>query len=246
MVSQSQIFIIESEPIHFGQYVVPLAAAKMINEYQFTLERFVGSAFFITGDGVIATCSHIIDDLLNNEFLVYRNMATGEICKLEDINCHPKFDFAIARTNITESKFIQPCEKNVYLGLDVLTFGYTSIGKLPNELKISTRMLKGYISRISIDNELPKTKETIELSFPSLSGFSGAPVWVWNTNNFAGMLFGNLESSIETFSFEERSESNSIITKEKIYRIMEFGLMHSMSTIKECIEYFGINAVNQL
>ena len=218
--------------VDHGKYILPLSVAKRTGTDKGDLLRFAGSSFYIDSFGTIATCSHIIESLQENEFLIAKELSIGAFFEVKNLRCHPKFDFALGQIDVTKSKFFKPANKELILGDDVGAIGFTASGKIGKDVHVETRMLRGYISRIS---EKPtahiKGKSTFEVSFPSLAGFSGAPVTTHEGSFLAGMLFNNIESSIEVFSYSEIKDNDKKYS-EKIHRIIEFGAVHPLEDIK--------------
>ncbi len=112
-----------------------------------------------------------------------------------------------------------------------MSYGYLNGGVNNKEIKVDYRVMKGHVSRVDTNNQLHRSTEVIETSFPSLSGFSGSPIFCEHTLDLVGMLFGNVESSIEVFSFKDFSEDGKEIIKESVNRIVELGLAHTTDAI---------------
>ena len=228
--------------VDYGKYVLPLAVAKRTAPNQGDLERFAGSAFYIDSHGTIATCSHIVGSLQQNEFLVAKELRTGTFLEVKNICCHERFDFAVGHIDANNNLFFKPIIDELAIGDDVGAVGLTLYGKIGKDVRIDARMLRGYVSRIS--NQLQETirgKSTLEVSFPSLTGFSGTPITTHNGSFLAGMLYNNIESSIEVFSFSEVNENGEKYS-EKIHRIIEFGAAHSLKDIRSFLVDLKINA----
>ena len=154
-------------------------------------------------------------------------------------------DFAVGKINVTQNNYTKPVNEEitpVIMGTDVTSFGYYNDGKDGKNLALRYRFYKGYISFLGNkpDAQL-RSKSWCEVSFPSLSGFSGTPVFLSGTDGLVGMLYGGKESDIEVFSYSEVNEGEKIFS-EKIYRIMEFGLMHTISDIKTYLKEMEIKA----
>jgi hypothetical protein len=124
------------------------------------------------------------------------------------------------------------------LGTSISSFGYINAGRVGSDLRLEDKYFKGYISYIGnkADTDL-RCRTVCELSFPSLTGFGGAPVFFENKSALIGMLYGNRETSIEVFS---RSEFGNNGKPKKILRTMAFGLMHTVNDIVTFLEDMGI------
>ena len=228
--------------VNFGEYILPLAVAKRTGPKLGDLERFAGSAFYINNHGTIATCAHIIESLNEDEFLIVKELRTGTFLEVTDIVCHEKFDFAVGQIDVRGNNFFKPAMEELLIGDDVDAVGFTFYGKTEKNVRINTRMLRGYISRISNEpQEMMRGKSTFEVSFPSLSGFSGSPVTTHKGSFLAGMLYNNIESSIEVFSFSETNSDGKKCT-EKVHRVIEFGAIHPFYDIQSFLADIGIKA----
>ena len=88
-----------------------------------------------------------------------------------------------------------------------------------------------------------KCRTVCELSFPALTGFSGAPVFWGDKSVLIGMLYGNRETQLEVFS-QSQVEKTLKTVKEKIFRTMEFGLMHTIDDIKSFLVDIRMNVTS--
>lgn len=228
--------------VDYGQYILPLAVAKRTAPNQGDLIRFAGTSFYINSKGFIATCSHIVESLGEGEFLIAKELRTNTFIEVKNLICHNKYDFAVGQIDVMNNQFFRPGDKTLLLGDDVDALSFTFYGKIGLDVRIDSRMLRGYVSRISQSpqNEL-KGKSTFEVSFPSLSGFSGAPITTHTGSFLAGILYNNIESSIEVYSFSE-VEENKEKYSEKVCRILEFGAAHSIDDIKSFLDDLDVNA----
>jgi len=228
--------------VNYGHYLLPLAIAKRTGPNEGDLVRFAGSSFYIDSKGTIATCSHIIESLKEDEFLVAKELRTNTFLEVKEVICHKKFDFAVGHVDVTNNEFFKPLDNPLMLGDDVDALGFTANGKVGKDLHIDSRMLRGYVTRLSQSPQLNlRCKSTFEVSFPSLSGFSGAPVTTHKGAFLLGMLYGNMESSIEVFSFTEIKQDDSTIS-EKICRVLEFGVAHPINDIRFFLQELNIKA----
>ncbi|MCE7556449.1 S1 family peptidase [Aliivibrio fischeri] len=211
-----------------SDYLKPLVAFKKDKT-----ERFVGSCFFIDNEGTAVTCSHIIEGLAEDEELCTLDEKTNNHIPIDIIWQHDTDDFAIIKLPIRGNKFFNLRYDRPILGLDVMSYGFLNGGVSNQILKIDYRLMKGYVSRLGNEAEHIRSKGVFETSYPSLSGFSGTAVFCQNGNelDLVGMLFQNVESTVEVFAFKEISESGEVEFKESVNRIVEFGLAHTTDTI---------------
>lgn len=232
--------------INYGDYIMPLVACKHIVDTNskkliIKLERYIGTCFFIGDNGQIATCGHIVENKQDDDFIYGKNLNTNEIDMIYDLKVHPKYDFAIGYfRKHKDHKVFNFGKMKHAAGMDVRTFGFTDAGKDGKDINIVPRLFKGNIVGYGLGPKVPKSRSTVELSFPSLSGFSGSPLLNEHTDELIGMLFHNTESRIEVYSNSEIDEDGKI-TKESVNRIVELGLAHSIEDIIQFISDLKIN-----
>ena len=231
-------------PISAADYILPLVVGEKDSKKPFErLNRFAGTGFYIGANGVVATCEHVVASLKRDEMIMAYDINLKKFFKLSEINNHHEMDFSIARINVKNNKFLRlvRTEKNpIELGTNVSSFGYINAGRVGSDLRLEDKYFKGYISFIGKKpDSTMKCRTVCELSFPSLSGFSGAPVFFENKSALIGMLYGNRETNIEVFSHSV-SENNGETITEKIFRTMEFGLMHTVNDIVIFLEDLGM------
>ena len=207
--------------------------------------RHLGTAFNIGNGGLIATCSHIIRAKNDNETLFALD-ATNQrrYVPLEEIVCHPNYDFAVARIDGPGLHFpLIYSGENLYLGDDVLAFSYFNAGTAPPEHlpNFQGRLFKGHIASIFHQELRGVSPRTCEISFPSIAGFSGTPL-LHPKDCVIGMLHGNSESTIEMYKYEEFSDPSTKLS-ESIHRLVEFGLAHTAMDIRRFLAEMGINDI---
>ncbi len=232
-------------PINAADYILPLVVGKKdSSNVSAGINRFAGTGFFIGVGGLVATCSHIMAPLENNEMLMAYSIHQKKFFELKSIHCHAYMDFAIARIDVKDNKFLKLLstkERPLVLGTNVSSFGYINAGRVGFDLRLEDKYFKGYISFIGNKPDASMRCRTVcELSFPSLTGFSGAPVFLGDKSVLAGMLFGNRETNIEVFS-RSAVEAKAKPSRNSIFRTMEFGLMHTIDDIKSFLVDIGMN-----
>jgi len=231
-------------PIKASDYILPLVVGKKNTENPFAqLNRFVGTAFYIGANGVIATCGHIASTPASDESLMAYDLNLQRFLKLEMLQIHPEMDFAIARTGVKQNKYLRLVKTDMHpieLGTGISSFGYVNAGRVGADLRLEDKYFKGYISFIGTKPDTTlKCRTVCELSFPTLNGFSGAPVFFENKNSLVGMLYGNRESEIEVYSNTMVEIKGKAVTK-KYPRSMALGLMHTVNDIVTFLAYMGI------
>ena len=192
---------------------------------------------------MIATCGHIAAAPASNEDLMAYDLNLQRFLKLEMLQIHPEMNFAIARTGVKQNKYLRLAKTDMHpieLGTNISSFGYINAGRVGSDLRLEDKYFKGYISFIGTRSDKTLRCRTVcELSFPTLNGFSGAPVFFENKNSLVGMLYGNRESKIEVFSNKLIEIKGKAVTK-KHPRSMALGLMHTVNDIVAFIEDMGI------
>jgi len=214
-----------------GEYLLPLVIFKKVGrEGKPKVDRYAGVTFYLDQNGLIATCGHIIDALGEDELLFVKEPITGNFLEVTNIRRHKTKDFAIANIETQNNKSLEQYEGEILPGLDVRTWGYTSAGMFGDNIHVEGRLFKGHIVRTSGESQLPFANSTCELSFPSLSGFSGAPLLSEGNSKLVGMLFNNSESTIQVYSYVQIDDGEKIL-KESIHKIVELGLAHTIDDI---------------
>ena len=116
--------------------------------------------------------------------------------------------------------------------------GFVKRGLHWDKLTVDIRYLKGYVTRVGPnDFGFPTGPTLLEVSFPALPGFSGAPLFT-DKNHLVGMFYGNLESTIEAYSTRELSEGG-VEFRELIHRVVELGLAHPLEELDRGVRDLG-------
>lgn len=218
--------------LYVPDYIRPLIARRKTCDGLFLDGRFAGTCFFIDKIGTVLTCAHILEELDDDEELFSFDINNNKFVPVRTIYKHESDDFAVCQLFDTKSKTFEMAYGQTILGRDVVSYGYLNNGVSGSVIKIDYRVMKGHISRVDSEgSKHHRSKQIIEVSYPSLAGFSGAPIFDINNLQLVGMLFGNVESSIEVFSYSEVCEGNSGRFKENVHRILEYGVGHSIDTI---------------
>ena len=226
--------------MNYGEYLVPLLIGKKTGENDVQVDRYAGVAFYINKDALLVTCKHIVESVLQDEVLLGKNLITNEIDIINNIRTHQNKDFAVCQfnKNIGFKNFI--FDNSIFLpGQDLQAFGFTSNGIDRENVKVDARLFKGYIVRTSVTPLTIDSNSTLEISFPSHKGFSGAPI-INEKNILIGMLFSNYQSTIEQHSFTEIDDDGKEF-KESIHKVFELGVAHSNLDIKMFLTDLGIS-----
>ncbi|MFI7836976.1 serine protease [Pseudomonas asiatica] len=222
--------------MRFGDSLLPLFAvnlSKGLPSDPMSM-RYMGVAYHINRNGEVATCSHIVKSLLAGESLIGVEMrGNSQYFELKDFRCHPRYDFAVARVERRGYEVV-PIHggRDISIGEDVLSYGFTSGGIMQGKLVTVPRIFKGHVVRIHDLPVVPDARSTCELSYPSHNGFSGTPV-LFNRprTSLAGMLFSNYESTITLHKNSETVEPGKVYSEE-IYKVIELGIAHTAFDVR--------------
>ena len=226
----------------FNQYVLPLFEALLENNEIKEPLRFLGMAFNIDKSGSIATCSHLFSKLDKGKTVIAIQMNDYRFFPVENIKCHEKYDFAIAKVNRPVEVVLPLMSMEAYVaGIDVVAYGINSNGLKGEQLDLCPRFMKGHIVRIGENSPVEHAKSIWQVLIPSLVCFSGTPILSDGTQKYvAGMLYGNYESGIELYKITDVDDSGNEYS-EQIHRIHEFGLAHTPSDIRQFLSDLGYN-----
>lgn len=226
------------------EYIRPLIAYENDSPGYYPKGRFAGSCFFIDEKGTAITCAHIIEKLAENEELFTFDVKTRKNQKVSIVHVHQDDDFAVIYIPTTGNRHLTIRHDRVILGMHVMSYGFLNGGSMEDTIKVDYRVMKGHVSRLDTNPLGHRSTQVVETSFPSLAGFSGAPIFCENSLDLVGMLFGNIESSVEVFSFKDVNDDGKEIFKESVNRIVELGLAHTSDAIVGYLENFKQNAQN--
>lgn len=164
---------------------------------------FLGTGFFINGDGTFLTAKHIFE----NPDIVDRGNYNAVVLQggpalynISDVKFSQDFDVALGRVeNIQDIQPIRLASADAPMNLDIITVEFSGTG--PKRMKdggVSLFFLpyfrKGYVI-CYYESDFPEKVPTrsLDISFPALMGASGAPVVVERTGLVIGMVVGNIE-----------------------------------------------------
>jgi len=235
-------------PIAAADYILPLVVRKKtVTRSHEEIDRFAGTGFYLGANGVVATCEHIVSSIDADEMIMAYDIKSHTFFQLNHVKCHPSMDFAVARIQVKNNsyfKLLSTQKRSIPLGTDVSSCGYINAGRVGSALRLEDKFFKGYISFIGNRPDPSAHCRTLcELSFPTLVGFSGAPVFYKDQNLLFGMLYGNKETRIEVASSPETAENHRASTAKK-YRTMAFGLMHTIDDIISFLADMGLRVLS--
>lgn len=207
--------------------------------------RYVGVAYHFNDRGDIATCAHVVNSLLEGEALVAVEIHGDSLMyPVRGIECHKKYDFAVGNVQRENYKAIPISdEPEIFIGSDVMSFGFTTDGLVEERLLTVPRLLKGHVVRTHPMPMLAAAKSTCEVSFPAHSGFSGTPlIYDRKATCLAGMLYGNFESTIMLHKCTQVDDSGNKFSEE-IHKVIELGAVHTAPDIRSFLDDLGITRI---
>jgi hypothetical protein len=232
--------VTEEKTFDIAGYVFPIVSATQ-GEKILSIDRFIGSGFWIDSKGHFLTCKHVFDELKDGQVPAIAHPFGDKRDRYTPIiqNTHHKhFDMALGTAAVKKpTPFLLPYEGTFSAGLDVSAFGFTDWGKANRSLQIDVRYLKGHIVRTSEESLGLPSAQVVEISFGSPSGFSGTPLLC--DFKFTGMLYSNIESKLQSYSVNEVVDGDKEF-REIAYRIYEYGVAHHPADLIQFINECGV------
>lgn len=220
-----------------------LSGTKQANGSAAT-DHFCGTGFAFIDDWV-ATCKHVVE-VGETERLMVSLLNWGPLY-VEEVRCHPQADFALCKVPGLEAEPLSFSKRELRVGTSAIVWSHY----LHRPDSIGSRFYRGYVSGINPNDALPSGKRVMELSFPCFQGTSGSPVIAEPSQYLVdgkpivgaevlGMVFGNKETSIEVYSYEEIVDEVTHV--ERTCRITEYGVFHAISDCRQWAEDLGVSA----
>ena len=202
-----------------------------------------GNAFAVAPDGGLLTCRHVVDvELSGDESVLFvLDLETGQPVPLEksvysgDTNVDLAFlPNALGRKKAEFLPLVTP--DILKMGNKLFTFGYYAIGGSVEDLTVS--YLRGHI--VNMFESPTHGGRTITLPFPVVEGLSGSPVLMQCCGVKAvGVCYGSQEQRIVASEVQE-VEEGGVPFKERILRIIEFGLAYHPTAVISFLEELGV------
>lgn len=224
--------------IQTNRALLPLLLCDWISPNRMEISEFIGSATIIGKS--VCTCSHVIKSIdFKKNPVVSRWIPqdeNGSFVVFTGAESHPKYDFAVLQSK--ESPPFDPLplnEQMLDMGPLVRTIGFHQDGCRINPdgrkmFQVAPRSFFGNVVRV-YEEASNKSLSHCELSFPTLSGFSGAPVFSDGLDSIVGMVYGNIEQKIQVYENFELVDGEKRYS-ETVNRILELGVFHSIKSIK--------------
>jgi hypothetical protein len=207
--------------------------------------RYLGVAFDVDTKGSMATCSHVLDEVGEDErLLINEPHEAGQMYEVVETRVHPKYDFAVVRSPRAVQRILFPLYPDQWLhnGRDIMAFGAVIDGVKDERQSLAMRVLKGHVVREHHEPAHPDAASTCELSFPAVKGFSGTPIILQDVPAVGGMIFSNHELYTELYKIDEVVKGDTK-TIERARRVVEFGLAHTAYDLRHFLRDLDVNPV---
>lgn len=202
------------------------------------IQTFLGSGFFVGTEGVILTCSHVLDGWEGRYGIFRGGVAPG--LKTADVLVRDKAsDVAVLRVD----GYVPP--KPLELGNEneitsnrpvcCLEYGSTVVIQRHFEFASATRL--GNVTRVRDMTGLVKggTDKMLEVSFPALRGASGAPVCPVDSPHIVwGMITGNTAHELYPAHVEIIYDEQDKLTEETRFYLPQ-GLAVNVRWLREAV-----------
>lgn len=220
----TKLKIIECSEYVCGIYIAQYSAEKK----EISNRKFLGTGFFVTGDGLAITAAHVIpepESMALGQVIVctYKINGGGAVSFLEYSHQIPGFDCAMAKFFDAPTKCLPIDPAPITMGTDVELLGISEHETGPPGIK-QMRIFKGYV--------VLSTEKRLELNFSVPSGMSGAPLLMHNC--IVGLATGRViseELEEQTEEVEEISNGKEVIRITLSKRITYYGVAIPFSAI---------------
>lgn len=224
------------DPEELTRDILPLVVTSLL-EIPFPVTDVVGTGF-VLGNGVLVTCWHCLATDLpeGHVYGAIRGVKGKHVSSPLGFRERIDSDIAWARVNFAPRLNLQLSRSAPKMGDAVWTFGYP----LPERRRIREgldfhllhpRILKGHITRaFHFDHPKHGSIPVWELSFAAPAGLSGAPLFLGETLDVIGVVFGNND-----VAFVEEAASVDPVTGNRspeVQRITSFGLAHHRKSLQ--------------
>ena len=201
--------------------------------------RFLGCCFPCSGDGTLATCNHVIQDIDATELLVVQHPTESVCYKATIIGKHSKFDIAFLKIDAKTPYWPTPVLEELHLASSIWAYGYYDAVLENGKIDVIPQVFTGSITATPRrDFGLLTGLPFYQISFPALPGFSGSPLFVDSQSDGAflcGMIFENRSSKVVVRTIDEYKDSKMHFI-EKSVREWESGVAHTTMCIKQAAD----------
>jgi hypothetical protein len=225
--------------LYVEDVIVPLISIPKDRENLFI---FRGSGFYIDSTGFLITCRHVVDQVTDIEYLAAYQTGKKRTMPLKIVDTSARYDLAVCKSDDPGISDPWPfvLQPFVRLGDDVEIYAYCNEPVGYDQLPFRPRYMKGHITGFSRDANCP---DSYELSFPVLSGMSGAPLirhfpvegQSKRRTGIVGFAYGSRESEIV-----KHTKSVSLDFEERVSRIQELGLAYKAEVFAQILDGTGV------
>jgi Trypsin-like peptidase domain len=215
------------------EYVVPLFVAEdpaQLNPAQpvvVSRDRFMGTAFFVTKNGVALTAGHCVPNPSSipsaHAFLaVIWDGLRARAQQVQLATVLSDQDVAVLKIAHSPSKYLPVSFAPVHMGDDIVTIGVPLHSVSGTDYEY--RCLKGNVTRVS---------KTLELSVPAPRGMSGSPIL--KDGKVVGVMSWNARAeSLEDQSDEKIEQIGPItrVTKTVTMAVTNYGQAERLSALQ--------------
>ena len=229
------------DPERLTYDILPVVTVSL-RHLPFQVMSVLGTGFLL-GDGFLVSSSHCIgaSPPEGTAYSVVR-LTPPQPARASPVGFREDLghDLAWARVNYRAALGFQLASHAPRMGTSVWTFGYPfpqgqDIGNGLQQHTVHPRVLHGYITRAFVYQHgrlgpIPSW----ELSFPTPEGLSGSPLFLDDTLDVVGVIYGNNDVGVvDEFASIDPETGTS---RPEIQRIMSFGLAHHLSILQPLTE----------
>ncbi|MBP0118345.1 MAG: trypsin-like peptidase domain-containing protein [Candidatus Nitrotoga sp.] len=205
--------------------------------------EFFGTAFFINGNGVFLTASHVMDAAnksikMSGDFIgLCPRPIDGNVnvaCRITSFDkAKSPYDICVGIVDANYPTLLTLADVPVDTWQDVTSWGYpgTAQNRTAGEFWMYGRGFKGYIHRLATTGQMPGVPhpDAFEISFSVPQGLSGSPLFTQGPQMYSviGVCTGVNRGETTEYLSEELQE-NGMLTRERHVKIEEYGIAQSL------------------
>ena len=219
-------------------FVIPICC---MDESTRKIQRFFGTAFFISPDGIFLSAKHCIPRAVGDEdrhgLIITSEQKENLFSKITAYDYAPNnLDIVAGKIDRTTHNRFKFLAADLNMWQNVASLGYPENAIIRDEgFWIYMRAHQGYIHRVIEVGKLPLIKnggKLIELSFQVTAGLSGAPLFIPGSSydSLIGICIGN-HASERLLDSTNEIEENGQIYKEISKRYEYAGIAQDIRDI---------------
>lgn len=197
--------------------------------------RFLGCAFPCSGNGILLTCNHVVQEIRDDEILVVQHPAEPNSYKAAVLGQHGKFDIAFLKIAANTPYWPTPILNELSLASGIWAYGYYDSLIDNGKVEVIPQVYTGTITATPRrDFGVPTDLPFYQISFPALPGFSGSPLYFDAEHGalLCGMLFENRSSKVVVRTIDEYRDDKMHFVERSV-REWEMGIAHTTMCIKQ-------------